>query len=72
MRRILLIGLVATVASSVLAAANFCDEKSFTAWSEQEVEEILTDSPWAREVTIAVRSRQGGGGGRGGGRSRLC
>ena len=37
MRRILLIGLVVIVASSVLAAANFCDEKSFTAWSEQEV-----------------------------------
>ena len=68
MQRIQLIGLVVIAASSVLAAANFWDEESFTTWSEKEVEEILTDSPWSQGVTIALRGRQGGGGGRGGGR----
>ena len=67
MQRIQLIGLVVIAASSVLAAANFWDEESFTTWSEKEVEEILTDSPWSQGVTIALRGRQGGGGGRGGG-----
>ena len=65
MQRILLIGLVAIAASSGLAAANFWDKKAFTTWSEKEVEEILTDSPWSQTVTIALRGRQGGGGGRG-------
>ena len=65
MQRILLIGLVAIAASSGLAVANFWDKKAFTTWSEKEVEEILTDSPWSQTVTIALRGRQGGGGGRG-------
>ena len=76
MHRILLIGLVVIAASSARAAANFWDEKSFLTWSEKEVEEILTESPWAHTVTIALRGRpdgrgRGRGGGFGGGADRL-
>ena len=56
------------VACAALAAADFWDEKDFTAWSDAEVEKLLTDSPWSRKVTIALRQPgAGGGGGRGGG-----
>ncbi len=32
------------------AAADFWEEKDFTTWSDQEVERMLTDSPWAKQV----------------------
>ena len=53
------------VACAALAAADFWDEKDFTVWSDPEVEKLLTDSPWSRSVTIALREPEGGG--RGGG-----
>jgi hypothetical protein len=56
-------GTVATclLASVALAAADFWQEKDFTAWSAQQVEKMLNDSPWARKVTIVTgRLREGG------------
>ena len=50
------------VASVALVAADFWDEKDFTAWSDKEVEEMLTDSPWSQKVTIALSGRAGGRG----------
>ena len=56
------------VACAALAAADFWDEKDFTAWSETDVEKMLTDSPWSRKIAIALRGPGAGGrGGRGGG-----
>jgi hypothetical protein len=58
----------------MLAAANFWDTKPYTDWSQKEVEEMLTDSPWARKLSVVVQSSPvpsgddaGGRGGRGGG-----
>ena len=67
------------VVGAALAAADFWDEKDFTTWSDKEVEKMLSDSPWSRKVTIAIRGQgdrgssdlfggAGGGGGRSGGR----
>ena len=67
------------VVGAALAAADFWNEKDFTTWSDKEVEKMLSDSPWSRRVTIAIRGQgargsgdlfggAGGGGGRGGGR----
>jgi hypothetical protein len=39
------------------AAADFWEQKDFTTWSNQEVEEMLTDSPWSKQVG----SNAGGG-----------
>lgn len=57
-----------------LAAANFWDTKPYTDWSQKEVEEMLTDSPWARQLSVVVQippqpsgDDAGGRGGRGGG-----
>jgi hypothetical protein len=43
---------VILLAAVRLAASDFWDQKNFTAWSDQEVRRILTDSPWSRAVTI--------------------
>jgi hypothetical protein len=63
-----------TLGAASLAATNFWEAKAYTEWSEKEVEELLTDSPWARKlsVVIPIPPRAGGddatgrGGGRGG------
>jgi len=68
--------------SAVLTGADFWQEKPFTAWSAQQVEKMLTDSPWAKKVTALAGSLREGalggfessgagpGGGGGGGASR--
>lgn len=63
------------LAVAALTAADFWQEKDFTAWSAQQVEKMLTDSPWAKKVTIVTGSLreeplggfQAGGAGLGGG-----
>ena len=63
------------LASVALTAADFWQEKDFAVWSAQQVEKMLTDSPWAKKVTIVTGSLregaldgfQGGGAGPGGG-----
>lgn len=52
-------------ACTAVVAADFWEDKDFTAWSEQEVRRMLTDSPWSREVTVLstdsrLASRVGG------------
>ena len=44
----------AKVACAALVAADFWEEKDFTTWSDEEVREMLTDSPWAKSVRITV------------------
>jgi hypothetical protein len=41
---------------AALMAADFWDEKDFTSWTPQQIEKILTDSPWAKKATIVVGS----------------
>jgi len=47
-------GMVAlwVAAVAALAGADFWEEKPFTAWSDKEVEQMLTDSPWSRRVGV--------------------
>lgn len=40
-----------------LVAADFWEEKDFTMWSDKEVQQMLTDSPWAKQVGILVSGR---------------
>jgi hypothetical protein len=63
------------LASAALTAADFWEEKDFAVWSPQQIEKMLTDSPWAKRATIVLGSLQeersggfqGGGAGFGGG-----
>ena len=48
------------LACAALVAADFWDDRDFTAWSDKEVEKMLTDSPWAKQVTIVMGSLTGG------------
>lgn len=43
---------VASLAAPALMRASFWDEKSFPDWSPDEVDRLLTDSPWARPTTV--------------------
>ena len=42
------------LACAVLAAADFWEEKDYRSWSAEEVDEMLADSPWSREVSVVV------------------
>jgi hypothetical protein len=47
---------------AVLVAADFWETKPFTMWSAEEMQKVLTDSPWSRTVNVVVVSPPGGGG----------
>ena len=47
-------------------AGDFWEEKRFADWSEKEVTKMLSKSPWARRVTIAIGSLLGSHGRAGG------
>src|SRR3984957_17074598 len=59
---------------ALLVAADFWETKPFTMWSAEEMQKVLTDSPWSRTVNVVVASPPGGGGldegDAGGGRGR--
>ena len=66
---------VVTLSAGDVSAAHFWDTKPFANWSDQEVQQMLTDSPWSRSVQIVLNvvGRSGGLGeseGAGGGRAR--
>jgi len=68
MKNLLQVSFVFLVASTLLWAGDFWEDTEFTQWSEKDVEKMMTNSPWAKRVTVSV-SRRGGGGGRSGGLS---
>ena len=47
---------------AVVVAADFWETKPFTMWSAEEMQKVLTDSPWSRTVNVVVASPPGGGG----------
>lgn len=67
-------------ACAVVAAADFWESKPFMTWSPEELQKVLTDSPWSRNINVVLQtvgragglgeSEGGGGGGGGGGGSR--
>src|SRR5262245_1104283 len=58
-----------------LAAADFWETKPFLTWSDKEVDQVITDSPWAQKLNVVIQAalrpdddgtgalRGGGGGG---------
>lgn len=58
-------------AGMLLPAEDFWDKKKYPEWSDKEVRQMVTNSPWARRVEIPLGTGMSGGGrgGRGGGRS---
>src|SRR5471032_1908170 len=46
--------LVWMLGAASLAAANFWDAKTYNEWSDKEVEQMLSDSPWARKLSVVI------------------
>ncbi len=66
-----LVTLFLFVAGLTLFAADVWVAKPFTEWSDKDVQKIMTDSPWAKKVSVSFdmgRGPGGAGGGGGGGR----
>ncbi len=62
-RRFLAISGVWLLACAVLAAADFWEEKEFTAWSDKDVSKMMSNSPWAKRQTVVFpRPPRAGGG----------
>ena len=62
--------LALTLLAATAVAENFWEKRPFPDWSQEDVLELLTKSPWASSVNLSVGSsagrRSGGGVGRGG------
>ena len=71
-RRLLSLAALWVAVGLSVVAADFWDEKPFRSWSDNEVKKMLTDSPWADEVAVALppqlRLTREDSGFRGGGR----
>ena len=70
MRRWIVTAALWALCAAGLAAADFWQTKPYTGWSEKEVEQMLTDSPWARKLSVVMQvpPRESGDLGDGGGR----
>ncbi len=40
------------LAACAVLAADFWDEKEFTDWSDRDVQRMMTNSPWAKRITV--------------------
>lgn len=48
--------------AALLLAANSWDSKAYTQWSGEDVNRILTNSPWAKKAAVSLEDAPGGGG----------
>src|SRR5262245_13512835 len=74
MRRVIVAAMCWAGAGVLVAGADVWEAKPFMTWSDNEVREVLTDSPWSRGVQVVMNTLGRGGaggieseGGRGGG-----
>lgn len=76
MRKVLLTAVFSIAAAVAPLAASVWDAKPFVEWSDKELQQLLTDSPWSKPVNVVMNTLGrgaalgedggGGGGGRGG------
>ena len=62
-----LTGLSLWAETYAFAASDFWNKKKPAEWTEQEIQELRTKSPWAKKVDADVSGGRGGGAGGGGG-----
>jgi hypothetical protein len=46
------IAIIWVAACAMLAAQGFWEEKELTAWSDRDVERMMSNSPWAKRITV--------------------
>jgi hypothetical protein len=61
------ITLLLVAAAICVCAADFWQTKPYTDWSDKDIQKIETNSPWSKQVTVAL-PEGGGGSGKGGGK----
>src|SRR5450755_2505064 len=71
-KTLLLSALSGSLLTVALLASDFWKTKDYTQWTSDEVAKVLTDSPWAKQISVTSEQtggeqRRGGGMGRGGG-----
>jgi len=54
-----------TILAISLWAADFWQSKPYTEWSDKEVQKLLSNSPWSKEVVVSLGGGSGGGSGKG-------
>src|SRR5438046_4382667 len=77
MRRLILTASLAVGVSAALAGAAVWETKPFMTWTDKELQQVLTDSPWSKTIEVVMNtvgrgggageSESAGGGRRGGG-----
>src|SRR5271170_3763221 len=68
--RLLRLGAASAACALVLFASDFWKTKDSSQWTSEEINKVLSDSPWARGKTVQPeqpQQRRSGGGRRGGG-----
>lgn len=70
-RQAILIGL-GTVPGWAFASKEFWNEKPPAEWTDQEIQEMLTRSPWAKDASVTYNSGPGGAGARSGRPGRIA
>jgi hypothetical protein len=64
MRRLMILGIAFSIGGAVtLSGAGVWEAKPFTMWSDKELQQVLTDSPWSRTVQVVMNTVGRGGGG---------
>ena len=44
------------LASTLALASNFWETKPFTDWSDRELQQLMSDSPWSRKVSVVLNA----------------
>src|ERR1700721_2851126 len=67
MRRIVFLSLAGLLIAAAALGEDFWVKKDYMQWTDDEVKTLLTNSPWAKDLTIAIPpgALGRGGGGRG-------
>ncbi|HLH00460.1 MAG TPA: hypothetical protein VKX49_29415 [Bryobacteraceae bacterium] len=68
--KLLGIALTGTACALALFAADSWKNRDYTQWTDDDINKILTDSPWAKEQTVTPQRPNYGGRGGGGGMGR--
>ncbi|HLH32736.1 MAG TPA: hypothetical protein VKY31_16160 [Terriglobia bacterium] len=61
MHRTALLSLAALLVAALAFGEDFWIKKDYTQWNDEEVKKIMTNSPWAKDVTVTVPATAVGG-----------
>jgi hypothetical protein len=54
MQRIVFLSLSGLLVAAVTLAEDFWQKKEYVQWTDEEVRKVMTDSPWAKDITVSV------------------